>query len=105
MSLTPAERRLRSSIAGLSGWANTTDRAARGRAGHDGLMRKFEREEREEHPSATDAEIHKRAATRYRLHMAKLTAASLKARKAKAEQRDQQAAAMKAARDKRTGAA
>jgi hypothetical protein len=44
MPLSPAEKRLRASIAGLSGWANTVDRSARGCHAHQGLIAKFERE-------------------------------------------------------------
>jgi hypothetical protein len=96
--LSPAERSRQASIAGLTGWANTVDRSARGRAGYNGLLAKFAREADPE-GTLTPAERSRRAKTLYKLHMQKITQASLAARKAKREAAEQQAAAMKARRD------
>jgi hypothetical protein len=41
MPYSPAERRLRASVAGTQGWINTVDRAARGRHGQKGLYAKY----------------------------------------------------------------
>lgn len=77
----PAERRRRSSIAGLTGWANTKDRRARARHAGAGLYRKFEREV---DPDGTmpPRERAARAKTLYKLHLAKMTQRSIEARRA-----------------------
>ncbi len=105
MASTPAERQLYASIAGLTGWANTVDRAARGRHGQNGLIAKFEREARAAHPSFTDAQIRRHAATLLKLHMKQLTRKSMATRAARRAQQDRAAAEMKANRARKGSAA
>jgi hypothetical protein len=102
--LSPAERRLQASIAGLTGWANTTDRSARGRQGQSGLMAKFEREARAANPSFSDAQIRRHATTLHKLHMKRLAQKGMQARAARRAEQDRAAAEMKARRDKRGAA-
>jgi hypothetical protein len=99
MPLSANERSRRNRIAALKGWDNTADRAARGRNAHAGLVKKFTNEAREQFPHATEDEIRRRTKTKLKLHYERMTRASIKARQAKIEARETQAAAMRAARD------
>jgi hypothetical protein len=95
MPLSDSERRLRASIAGLTGWQNTTNRAARARHANRGIWQKaFD---------AADAGLpeHERAKiadTAYKKHLQRMTFNSLKARRLRAEERERVAAERKAAR-------
>jgi hypothetical protein len=77
--LTPQQRTLRASIAANTRWSreNPAANAARGQAG---LLARFEREAREADPSASDAEIARRAEAAHRAHMQRLALASSRAR-------------------------
>jgi hypothetical protein len=94
-----AERKRIASIAGLTGWANTVDRSARGRHGQAGLMAKFEQQVRDTNPNLSRPEIRRRADTLYRLHMQRITQASVRSRKARRKEREKQAQAMRSARE------
>lgn len=98
MSLSPVERRARASKAALTGWLNTVDRSARGRQGHAGLLAKFAREI---DPDGTmnPAERARLVKTREKLHMADMQLKAAKARRRRAEERQERAADLKAARD------
>lgn len=100
MPLDAHQRRLRASIASLTGWQNTPPaaRSERARKAQAGLLARFEREAIAE-GARTPAEIRAIVNTKWRLHIQKMTYASLKARKAKAEARRQRAAELKANRD------
>lgn len=95
MPLTPSERKLRSSIAGSTGWANTVDRAGRARHASRGIWERFYRE--------TDATLpeHVRAAqadSAYKAHMKRLAFRSAKARRERKEAAERQARARREAR-------
>lgn len=64
-------------------------------------MAKFERQARDENPGLTNAEIHRRAETLYKLHFADMCFKASKARREKREALENQAAAMKAERDRK----
>ena len=95
MSLSPSERKLRASIAGQTGWANTADRSARARHAGQGIWRKYYAAT---DPSLPDDVRAKMAESAYRAHMKRLTFRSLKARRERKEQRERLAAERKAAR-------
>lgn len=71
MSLTPAQRSMRASIAALTRWSKEapTEAAARGQAG---LRAKFVREIETEFPGLAEDELLRRADCRYRAHMRRL---------------------------------
>jgi hypothetical protein len=96
MPITPAERRLRASIAGSQGWINTVDRAARGRHGQQGLFAKYLREV----PDAitNPAERRKNAESRMRGHYARMAYRSAKVRRERKEAQEAEAAELKAKR-------
>src|SRR5271154_6980552 len=96
-NLTPQQRKLRASKAGLTGWDNTVDRSARARHANAGLIAKWEREI---DPDGTmdRQELARRVKTKQKLHMADMSWKAVQARRAKAEERQRQAAAMKAKR-------
>ena len=96
MSLSPSERKLRASIAGQTGWANTADRSARARHAGQGIWRKYYAAT---DPSLPDDVRAKMAESAYRAHMKRLTFRSLKARRERKEQRERLAAERKAARE------
>ena len=81
MPLTKPQRTLRAQIAANTRWSreDPAENATRGQAG---LAAKFEREAREADPTASDAEIARRAEVAYRAHMQRLALASSKARQA-----------------------
>jgi hypothetical protein len=95
VSLSPSERKLRASIAGQTGWANTADRSARARHAGQGIWRKYYAAT---DPSLPDDVRAKMAESAYRAHMKRLTFRSLKARRERKEQRERLAAERKAAR-------
>jgi hypothetical protein len=82
LSLTAQQRRERASIAALTRWSreNPAANAARGQAG---LLARFEREAREADPTASDAEIVRRAECARKAHMQRMAFASSKARGAR----------------------
>jgi hypothetical protein len=86
MSLTPTERKLRASIAGATGWANTVNRSERGRHAGRGNWEKFYRQTDPTLPDKVRTQI---ADSAYRAHMQRMAFRSLKARRERAE-RDQQ---------------
>ncbi len=99
--LSPAEKRLRASIAGLTGWANTADRSARGRHAQDGLFQKF--------LLAVDPDEqldlvtrHKNATSLYRAHYQRLALRSAQARRERREAQEAQAEQLKAKRASNT---
>jgi hypothetical protein len=96
MPLSPSERKLRASIAGQTGWANTTDRTARARHANQGIWRKYYDAT---DPSLPDDVRARMADSAYKAHMKRLTFKSLKARRERKEQREQLAAERKAARE------
>jgi hypothetical protein len=94
-SLSPAERKLRASIAGLTGWANTDDRRARAAHASRGNWQKFY--------NATDPSLPEdvragQADSAYKAHMKRLTFLSMKASRERREQAVRDAQARKAAR-------
>ena len=95
MPLSDSERKLRASIAGQTGWANTADRSARARHAGQGIWRKYYAAT---DPSLPDDVRAKMAESAYRAHMKRLTFRSLKARRERKEQRERLAAERKAAR-------
>lgn len=97
-SLTPAERKLRASIAGHASWASTKDRTARGRNGQRGLYERFLREV-DPYNELDEATRHKMAQSKYREHYQRLSFKAAKARRERKEQRERQAQEMKARRD------
>jgi hypothetical protein len=80
--LTPEQRTLRASIAAHTRWS-AEDPAANAARGQAGLLARFEREAREADPTASDAEITRRAESARQAHMLKLAFASSKARAAR----------------------
>jgi hypothetical protein len=96
MPATPAERRLRASAAAAAGWANTVDRAARGRHGQKGLFAKYLAEVPAE---ITDpAARRKNAESRMRSHYARMALRSAKIRRERKEAQRREAEQLKAAR-------
>lgn len=82
--LDPEERSLRARLAAHTSWANTLDpqsRTAKARAAAAG---RFERQARELHPDATDAQIAAVAEHLKKAHAQRMALASKKARRAKA---------------------
>jgi hypothetical protein len=95
MPLSPAERQLRASIAGATGWSNTADRTARARHATRGNWQKYY--------DATDPTLpeHVRAAmadSAYKAHMQRMAFKSMKARRERKEAAEKLAAERKAAR-------
>ncbi len=78
--MTPAEKSLIGRIAVQTSWANTTDRTARTEPGRVGFIAKCERQAREMHPDASEAEIVKAGAALYAAHFARMSLASARAR-------------------------
>jgi hypothetical protein len=80
--LTPEQRHLRAQTAAFTRWSqeNPAANAARGQAG---LLAKFERQIRADHPDLPDAEVARRAESARRAHMARMALASSKARAAR----------------------
>jgi hypothetical protein len=103
MPATPTERRLRASAAGAAGWANTVDRAARGRHGQQGLFAKYLREAPSE---ITDpAARRKSAESRLRAHYRQMAYRSLKVRRERKEAQEREAVELKAKRANNGGGA
>lgn len=82
-SMTPAERRLRASAAGLTRWANETDRAGAIRPLREGFIRKLEREIDPDGSLPPD-ELAKRVELARRAHLAKASLAAAVARRKRA---------------------
>lgn len=72
----PADPRvLRARVASFESWGNTSDRTTRGQDQYrKGLGARFEREARERHPDASDAEIQAAAESIKRAYFARLAA-------------------------------
>jgi hypothetical protein len=84
MALTPAERKLRASIAAHESWAKTDDRPGRTAAARAALLAKFEDQVDPDH-KLDPAERSRRAEHARKAHFARLALASAKARRNKAE--------------------
>ena len=79
------DRSMAARIAAHTSWANTRDRSARTAAGTRGLLEKFTREARERlGPDATERQVADAAESARRAHYARLSAAGVAARRAKA---------------------
>jgi hypothetical protein len=75
-------------IAALTRWTHTRDRRAATQAARDGLLARYRREILAEFPGLTDeAEIASRIEGRLRLHYERMRAASLRSRRAAAQDR------------------
>lgn len=85
MALTPEQRRLRAQIAAHSRWSQE-DPAANAARGQAGLLARFEREV-DPDGTLTPEERHRRAESARKAHMARLTLASVTARRRKAAAR------------------
>jgi hypothetical protein len=93
--LSPSERKLRASIAGLTGWANTANRSARAAHAARGNWQK--------HYNATDPNLPehvraKMADSAYRAQLQRMAFNSAKARRERKQEREQLAQQRKAAR-------
>ena len=95
MPISASERKLRGSIAGQTGWANTIDRSARAAHAHRGLWQKFYRATDSALPEQVRAKM---AESAYKAHMKRLAFKSMKARRLRREAREKLAAERKAAR-------
>lgn len=83
-SLTPAERKLRGSLASYESWAQTSDRAARTAPARNAQRRKFE-DQVDPDGTLDPVERAQRADCAYRAHMQRLALKSAKARRNRAE--------------------
>lgn len=84
MTLTPAERRMRSQLGAHAQWARTTDRTARTAAARAGFNRRFENEVDPDRV-LDPAERAKRVENARQAHMLRLAMASAKARRRRAQ--------------------
>lgn len=80
MSLTPAERSLRSQIAAHDSWSRTSDRSARTAPARKAMLDKFERQV-DPDGELTTAERSKRAAHARKAYFARLALKSAQARR------------------------
>ncbi len=99
MPLSPSERKLRASIAGQTGWANTVDRSTRAAHASRGNYEKFYRATDPGLPEHLRAKL---AESAYRAHMKRLTLKSMKARRLAKEQQQREAQARREARQAET---
>lgn len=99
MPLSRSERKLRASLGGLTGWANTADRSGRGRHANRGHWQKYYDAT---DPSLPDDVRAKMADSAFRAHMKRLALKSMKARRERKEAAEQLAAQRKAARQAET---
>jgi hypothetical protein len=97
--LPSSERKLRASLAGLTGWANTVDRSARGVHASRGLYEKFDRAT---DPTLPDDVRAKMADCAFRAHMKRLTLKSATARRLRKEAQERQAQERREARQAAT---
>jgi hypothetical protein len=95
MPLSPSERKLRASIAGSTGWANTSDRSARAAHASRGIWEKLYRATDEALPDHVRAKM---ADSAYNAHMKRLAFKSMKARRERKEAREKLAAQRREAR-------
>lgn len=86
-SLSPAERKLRASIAAHESWAATEDRTSRTAAGRAAFAKSFEDKVDPDH-KLDPAERSRRAEHARKAHFARLALASAKARRAQAQPKD-----------------
>jgi hypothetical protein len=95
--LSPAEKHLRASIAGLTSWANTSDRSARGRHAQEGLFQKFllavDPDQQLDVVTRT-----KNATSLYRAHYQRMALRSAIVRRERREAREREAAELKSKR-------
>jgi len=99
MPLTESERKLRGSVAGLTGWANTADRKTRAAHAARGHYEKFY--------AATDPELPedlraRMADSAYRAHMKRMAFKSAKARRLRKEEQERRAQARREGRQAET---
>jgi hypothetical protein len=80
--LTPEQRSESARIAALTRWSKE-DPAANAARGQAGLLAKFEREVRAEHPDLPEAEVIRRAEAARRAHMRRLAFHRERARQAR----------------------
>lgn len=90
MPLSPAERKLRASIAAHDSWAKTDDRPGRTAAARAALVAKFE-DEVDPERKLDPAERARRAEHARKAHYARMALASAKARRARSQNREQAA--------------
>jgi hypothetical protein len=101
--VSAAERQLRASIAGLTGWANTKDRSARGRHMQAGIWEKCLREV---NPDILDEKTrHASALSAYKAHYRRMALKSAQARRERLEAQQREAAELKTARANGVGVA
>jgi plasmid maintenance system antidote protein VapI len=84
-SMTPEERQARAELGAHTSWAKTTDRTARTAKARKAATARFERQARELHPEASEEHITRVAKHLQKAHQARMTLASVKARRAKAK--------------------
>ena len=81
-NLSPSERQMRASLAGLTGWANTANRSARAaHAGRGNWQKCYDATD----PGLPDDVRAKMADSAYRAHMKRMSYLSAKARRKRAE--------------------
>jgi hypothetical protein len=85
VALTPTERSIRGTLASYTSWANTKNRTTRSQPGRDKFRRSFDEQIEREHPELDPETRAKMAEAAFRAHMARLSLASAKARRKKAE--------------------
>jgi hypothetical protein len=83
--MDPTVRKLRAQLGARVSWANTLDPASRTAKARAAAAGRFERQARELHPEATDAQLARVAEQLKRAHFTRLALASAKARAAKAK--------------------
>ncbi len=82
MPLSPSERKLRASAAGLTGWANTAERSKRAAHAGRGLYEKFYRETDSSLPEDLRARM---ADSAYRAHLKRMAFRSAQGRRQRKE--------------------
>jgi hypothetical protein len=85
-NLTPAERSMRSSIAGHTSWANTEDRTARTEPGRQAMWEKFY-DQVDPERKLTSPERHRRAVNARKAHFGRMALKSAQVRRQAKEMR------------------
>ena len=99
MPLSPSERKLRASVAGLTGWANTADRTARAAHAGRGNWEKFYRATDPSLPEDLRARM---ADSAHKAHMKRMAYRSAKVRRLRKEATEHEARARREARHAET---
>ncbi|WP_406410119.1 hypothetical protein OG923_16270 [Streptomyces halstedii] len=81
--MDPNERALRARLAAHQSWANTTDRSARTAEARRVAESKFDKEARQKHPGATEAQIAATAESLRKAYFVRLGLLSVQARRKK----------------------